>query len=219
LLGSLTRSNRIFTWTGVTLSSGENKIEAVGYKNGVAYRDSCTWSYSPSLNRVKINFQPVTVPVPDGYLADYGAIYGPRGNGLTYGWSLNNRRNTRDRNSLTSPSQQYDTFIHMQLNGSYSWEIAVPNGDYAVHVGAGDPVYFDSKYAIAVEGALVVDGTPADSQHWVEGMKTVTVSDGRLTINTATGAVNNKICFIEITPVTGHTIPAADESILTGQMP
>jgi hypothetical protein len=35
---------------------------------------------------------------------------------------------------------------------------------------------------------------------WVEGTATVTVSDGRLTVGNYTGASNNKICFVEMTP-------------------
>ncbi len=77
--------------------------------------------------------------------------------------------------------------------------MAVPNGSYTVRVVAGDPSYIDSVYKINVEGTLTVNGTPTSSARWVEGIATVTVSDGRLTISNATGSKNNKLCFIEIT--------------------
>jgi hypothetical protein len=46
---------------------------------------------------------------------------------------------------------------------------------------------------------LAASGTPTSSIRWFEGTVTVTVSDGRLTISNATGASNNKICFVDIT--------------------
>ncbi|HTG45868.1 MAG TPA: hypothetical protein VK633_15215, partial [Verrucomicrobiae bacterium] len=50
---------------------------------------------------------------------------------------------------------------------------------------------------------LTVAGTPTSSSRWLSGTKTVTVSDGRLTVNNGSGANNNKLCFIEITPLSG----------------
>src|SRR4051812_22895899 len=71
-----------------------------------------------------VNFQPAGVPVPSGYVADTGAVYGSRGNGLTYGWNADNSANTRDRDDSSSDDQQHDTFIHSQKNGTFSWDIA-----------------------------------------------------------------------------------------------
>ena len=39
-----------------------------------------------------------------------------------------------------------------------------------------------------------------DRHPWLDAMKSVTISDGRLTVRNAAGATSNKICFIEITP-------------------
>jgi hypothetical protein len=85
-------------------------------------------------------------------------------------------------------------------NPDASWEMAVPNGTYEVRAVAGDPVYFDATYRIAVEGVLTVSGTSNSAARWVEGSATVAVSDGRLTIRSAPGTTANKICFVEITP-------------------
>src|SRR4051812_13091767 len=79
---------------------------------------------------VAINFQPAPSAIPDGYFADTGATFGDRGNGMSFGWNADNSANTRDKN-LTS-DQRYDTLAHMQKGGTFTWEIAVPNGDYAV---------------------------------------------------------------------------------------
>ncbi len=146
----------------------------------------------------RINFQPDGAnPVPDYYRVDTGAPYGLRSNGLTYGWSADNR-DGRDRNVLAD--QRYDTFHHLQKNGaSYSWEIAVPNGPYTVRVVAGDASFFDSVFKVNVEGVLTVNGTPSSSNRFAEGTQTVNVTDGKLTISNASGAANNKIAFVEIT--------------------
>lgn len=137
--------------------------------------------------------------MPGGYQKDDGAAYGARGNGYTYGWNVDNTANGRDRNAANSPDQRYDTLNHMQkAGGGSAWEMAVSNGAYTVRVVAGDPSNYDSVYKINVEGVLAVDGTPTSTAPWIDRTVTVTVSDGRLTISNATGASNNKICFLEI---------------------
>jgi hypothetical protein len=70
-----------------------------------------------------------------------------------------------------------------------------------VHIVAGDPSYTDSVYKINAEGILALSGTPNANNHWIEGTQTVSVADGRLTIENASGSVNNKLDYIEITPV------------------
>jgi predicted secreted hydrolase len=113
---------------------------------------------------------------------------------------VDNTAQARDRDAVNSPDQRYDTLTHLQrTNPNAIWEIAVPNGTYAVRVVAGDAAYYDSVFRISVEGVLTVSGTPTTSTRWIEGTKTIAVSDGRLTVASASGASNNKICFIEIT--------------------
>jgi hypothetical protein len=158
-------------------------------------------SGTTTFQTTRINFQPSGTDVPPFYKADTGAKYGLRSNGLTYGWNVDNSANTRDHNNPISPDQRYDTLAHMQKGGtSFNWEIAVPNGTYTVRVVAGDSDFIDSVFKINVEGVRVVTGTPSSAVHWFEGTQTVTVSDGRLTVKNGPGAVNNKICFIEIAP-------------------
>lgn len=155
---------------------------------------------------VRVNFQPAGVAVPDYHRADIGYAYALRSNGLTYGWDADNTAHVRDRNAANAPDQRYDTLNHMQKSGDRRWEIAVPSaGQYSVRVVAGDPSYTDSVYRINVEGVLTASGTPTSAARWVEGTKTVTVTDGRLTISNAGGAVNNKIAFVEIAMVYTYT--------------
>ncbi|HUR46443.1 MAG TPA: MBG domain-containing protein, partial [Candidatus Saccharimonadales bacterium] len=165
---------------------------------------------------VKINFQPSGSPIPAGYLADFGSAFANRGNGYSYGWSGNNSGQTKDRNSTLSLDQRYDTLISMQKTGSgRTWEIAVPNGSYAVFLVAGDATAFDSVYQILVENVLTLSGTPTSANRWISGTKTVVVSDGRLTISNGPAAKNNKLCFIDI--VTTPTIAASP--LFTSQQP
>jgi hypothetical protein len=147
-----------------------------------------------------INFSNNTKQVPSGYINDIGLVYGAQGNGLTYGWNIDNTVNMRDRDSASSPDELHDSFGQMQRPGNpnASWQIAVPNGTYSVHLIAGDPSYTDSVYKINVEGVLAISGTPTSANHWVENTITVTVTNGLLTVTNATGSSNNKIDEIDI---------------------
>jgi hypothetical protein len=150
---------------------------------------------------VKINFQPNASALPPGYLKDSGSIFGDRGNGETYGWNLSASSFTRDRNAGLSPDQRYDTLVHTQLYGNRTWELEVPNGTYSVFLVAGDPSFFNSVYKFNLEGSLALSGTPTSGNRWIEATKVVSVSDGRLTLTNAAGSSNNKITFIEVTPL------------------
>lgn len=155
----------------------------------------------PSAVAVEINFQPANAPTVSGYAVDAGAVFGERGNGFRYGWSAATDH-ARDRNRLAD--QRADTLNHMQKAGSsLVWEIALPNGLYEVALLAGDPAHFDSVYKVAIEGVVVLDVVPTSSQRIFERTALVSVADGRLTISSAAGAVNNKISAIAI-----HALPS-----------
>lgn len=145
-----------------------------------------------------INFQPKSASVPSGYLVDYGQAYGKQSNGLTYGWSSSHPSDTRDRGKTSD--QRFDTTILSQSSGkSYRWDLSIPNGTYSVKLVAGDAGYYDSYYKINVEGKLVVNARPNSSTRFIAKTTTITVTDGKLTLSNAGGAINNKICFIDIT--------------------
>ncbi|MGB7157340.1 MAG: fibronectin type III domain-containing protein [Tepidisphaeraceae bacterium] len=146
-----------------------------------------------------VNFQPAAAPVHPGYLVDGGATYGDRGNGFTYGWDADNTAATRDRDNVASPDQRYDTFIHTQLGGTFSWELAVPDGLFQVKVVSGDANFFNSVYKFNVENVEAINATPTTGNRWAENTVQVIVTDGKLTLTNGDGAVNNKIAFIEIT--------------------
>lgn len=166
-------------------------------------------SVSSGTPLARINFQPVGAVVPDGYTPDFGLVYGPVPGGLAYGWNSDNSATTRERNSTFAFDQRYDTLIHMQKaeNPFAVWEIAVPPGTYDVYVVAGDPDFYDGYFRVAAEGVLVVDGQPTERRRFVDGVVSVTVTDGRLTITNAAGAENNKLAFVEIYSQTGGPLP------------
>jgi glucose/arabinose dehydrogenase len=147
-----------------------------------------------------VNFQPAGRPVPAGYIADTGAIFG-RSAGQAHGWNADNSAQTRDRDAASSPDQRYDTLTHLQKPGNpnASWELAVPPGTYRVHAVSGDPGHVDSVFRINAESTQVVAGTPTSTTRWVEGTADVAVIDGRLTLTNGSGASNNKLNFVVVT--------------------
>ena len=159
-------------------------------------------STAPPPSTISVNFQPSAAPVPAGYLADGGLVYGNRGNGQTYGWTIDNTAQTRDRNASNSPDQRYDTLTtsRSRPTPTRSGRSPCANGTYRVRIVSGDAANFDSVFRTTAEGVLTVNGTPTTSTRWIEGTSTVTVTDGRLTIRSGAGASNNKICFVEISP-------------------
>lgn len=157
---------------------------------------------------IRVNFQPASAPVAgNGFLADAGRVFGDRGDGQRFGWSSDNAANTRDRNAAASADQAYDTLNHTQKGGSRSWEIAVPNGRYSVRLVAGDAGFIDSTFSFNLEGVAALRGKPTWSQRWIEATTAVEVRDGRLSLTNGSGAINNKISFLEITPLNASTAP------------
>jgi N-acetylneuraminic acid mutarotase len=150
--------------------------------------------------KANVNFQPYDAPVPAGHVVDGGATYKRQPSGRSYGWSRSITDATRDRNSDDAYDQRYDTLIHM-ANGDV-WEMAVPNGTYLVHLVAGDPNNFDSVYRIDVEGDRIVSGSADSEARLFEGTKTVTVTDGTITISSGDDAINNKLMFVNIVQLT-----------------
>src|SRR6266566_4198798 len=151
-----------------------------------------------------VNFQPAGRPVPSGYVADTGDAFGQRSNGMQYGWNAPGVT-TADR--WTSADDLHDTLAAMQWQGNYSWEIAVPNGSYQIHIVAGDANSWNDLQRINAENVTVVDGRTTANSRWVEGTAIVTVSDGRLTLSSPSPASRNAIDFVDITSTDGTTTP------------
>ncbi|HEX8324113.1 MAG TPA: kelch repeat-containing protein [Tepidisphaeraceae bacterium] len=144
---------------------------------------------------VRINFAPESAPDAPGYRIDYGAEYGRRSNGLTYGWN-------RDKRSDTSYEQsEYDTVrgdARIAFYSGDSWSIAVPDGWYAVRALSGDPFTLEADYRLNVEGQPLLKGKPYPGFPFIEGLTTVKVTDGRLTVTSAPRAAENRLNAIQI---------------------
>lgn len=151
---------------------------------------------------VNISFQPSSFPLQTGYLGDFGATYGARGNGYSYGWSADHT----GRTFAYSPLPGYETvwgaqwsLIRMIPGTSTTWEIALANGAYDVTITAAGYQCQGTLQQIAVEGVLVVNGTAGwDYDTYVGGTQTVTVSDGHLTVSNGPTADLNCIDSIQI---------------------
>jgi len=159
-----------------------------------------TISLASGQSPVKINFQSRNQgsrEVPEGYLPDYGDVFGDRGNGFSYGWTVDKTGIARDRDKHND--QRYDTNNALVLwSGSSSWEIALPNGTYDVYG------YKDQTNSYIVEGVEILDPTPyPPGNNFDEYDVTVNVTDGRLTIDPVDGVGYVKICFLHIEAARG----------------
>lgn len=135
---------------------------------------------------VKINFQPESVAVPDGYIADHGKAFGTQsvtidGQTYQYGWVTeasiyDDQPGTSplDISSLTSVAvndrtddiagldPRQGTYAHFDQPGSAyvpaGWEIELEDGDYEVTVSIGDTAGpYDSRNVLNAEGELFND--------------------------------------------------------------
>ena len=154
---------------------------------------------------VTINFQPPGVPGQAGMIADVGESYGSRA-GYSYGWDQANTSLAEDRNVSVSPNQAYDTFNTLRDSSGAvrSWQIAVPNGRYAVRIVSGDPSTAMSP-VIKAEGVTVISGVTTKSSPWLDATQTVTVADGKLTLTNGSTSSKSAICFVQITSVVDTT--------------
>lgn len=165
----------------------------------------------------RFNYQPSLSPIPSGFFADKGKVYGTRSNGKSYGWLTTARTDTVIRNQ--HPYPQFDTFNQAWLNNTGSagtWEIDLANGTYAVIVVMGDPASANQTNDLTIEGQAQTDPDPAVVMPigYLRGdydgyAVTVTVADGRLTLAIPATADNPKLCFIEI-GAQGSSITQAD---------
>ncbi len=210
----LSSGKPVFKWENVRLDRDTNHIDVWGLRDQGTFTDSCTWylfekepedTIMPG--EIQINFQPASSDAPQGYLVDDGSLYGDRLNGYTYGWSVLNTDNARDRQSTDNPL--FNTLNHLQKDGiDNPWEIALDSGSYLVQVASGDPDYLDSYHIIEAEGKEILRGQHSGEKMLI-GTDTVLVTDGRLTVKPAPGSLNAKINLIHISPASTGTTSGA----------
>ena len=165
-------------------------------------------------------------PIPPGYAQDIGEPYGPRTNGLTYGWLGPNGLgvdigiDSRWRMNANSPDLRWDTFNHLQkpqVLPTAVWELDIPVGFYHVYIVTGDPTATDSVFQFDLEGLVTESYVPVTGAWWHEFNAELPVEDGRLTVKSGPIAANHKINFIDIYPATpvAPTITAEPQSVTT----
>ena len=232
------RSN---TWAGLTPLPSPRRSGVAGAISGILYYstgNSTTTTYKgvpdtlPAWPR-RINFQPAGAAVPVGYRVDSGLGYDA---GRGYGWvredslgaatptPLDISPNARDRGLLSD--QRLDTLLHMQFPSTASsttavkipaaWQLAVPAGTYAVTLSVGDAAAnYDSVHRINVESEVATGPfQPTATSRFASATKTVTVTDGLLTID-ARGGTNTKIDYVDVAMVSGDTTPPPAPTSLT----
>ncbi|MBC7782265.1 MAG: hypothetical protein H7144_00380 [Burkholderiales bacterium] len=145
---------------------------------------------------LRVNFQPPEAPRVRGYRSDFGAAYGRRSNGFTYGWNTSRAGNAVYRDDPRYNSVRAQTNITMPKGTT--WNVRVPNGWYEVRVLMGDPSIINATYRLDAEGKPLVKGEPYKGFPWVEGLKTVQVRDGKLTLSVNAKAQGNRLCSIGI---------------------
>ena len=158
----------------VTLTVKDDEGAAAQARLPVTVTDQSLWPVE-----FAVNFQPADVATAPGYAPDYGQEFTEA---RRYGWSqLAAAFRLQDRDSSLSPDQAYDTLIYVSPKSA--WELALPNGRYAVTICMGDPVYPLGVQDALVEGLAVIDGEALDrTTRWLEREVIVDIIDGRLTL-------------------------------------
>lgn len=149
---------------------------------------------------LSVDFAPAAAGRWPGQVVDTGAVFGARA-GLAHGWDEDTTTATRNRDSSRAPDQRYDTLILTQAapNTDARWELALAPGTYRLRTVAGDPVDVDSHYRFAAEDSVILDGVPTLERPYVVSTRSVTVTDGRLTLTNASGSRNGKLAFVQVT--------------------
>jgi glucose/arabinose dehydrogenase len=166
-----------------------------------------------------INFQFDEVGTPTRYIRDVGAVFGDRGNGLSFGWSVNHSDVSRARG--LNPDLRLDTLIHFHAGAI--WEMALPNGIYEVTAAVGDPANNDGLHTLNVEGVNFWNAVPDGDDALTKTMQ-VTVSDGRLTLDQGASADKaTRINFVHIVglpsgPNQAPAAPMITEPSMDGQV-
>jgi hypothetical protein len=76
--------------------------------------------------------------------------------------------------------------------------MAVPNGSYTITLSVGDAAQTDSTHKINIEGQTAINNfKPTATVRFASATKTITVADGRLTID-ASGGNNTKLNYVDI---------------------
>jgi hypothetical protein len=200
----------------VPVSDGRLTLDAIGGHNTkLNYVEIARVTVDPPF-ALKVNFSDAATAPPAGYVRDSGdAFSATRGYGwvdLGEGTPLNLTGNGRNRNpAANQPDVRLATFMHAQLPAGSAgvsipgkWEAAVPNGSYTVTVAVGDAgTAVDSSDEVNIEDQNAIAAfTPTASAKFATATRTVTVTDGRVTLSPA-GGTNTKVDYVDIAGIPG----------------
>ncbi|MET0448069.1 MAG: malectin domain-containing carbohydrate-binding protein [Aeromicrobium sp.] len=161
--------------------------------------------------QVKVTFQTTDSPVPAGWTADSGAAFTTQAG---FGWLNQANNQPADRSNAvryrttagagitfpTDPRQQGFSILDNSTVTTITdgvWEYVVPNGTYEVAVSVGDAQHIDSAHGVLAEGQPVVNNfVPSATTPFQVGVRTVTVTDGRLSLTS--GGTNTKVNWVSI---------------------
>ena len=155
--------------------------------------------------QVKVNFRTPDAPATDGWTADVGNAFT---DAAGFGWSTATgapvdrstflRYRAAPTAGIAYPSDPLlRTGAHLQVPTAAVWEHEVPDGEYEVAVSVGDSAFLDSVHTVTAEGQPVVATfAPTGTTPFQTGKRTVTVTDGKLTI--AGTGTNTKINWVSI---------------------
>ena len=161
--------------------------------------------------QVKVRFQPAAAPLSDGWTAETGAAFSTQ---RGYGWlnaatdqpvdrTVATRHRTAPVAGIAYPTDERlktYAFLDNSTQPTYTtgyWEYVVPNGTYEVGVSVGDANYIDSTHGVLVEGQPIINGfVPTGATPFQTGVRTVAVTDGRLTISNS--GTNTKVNWVSI---------------------
>jgi hypothetical protein len=136
-----------------------------GHRHGEGYMRSLRGPVQLADNNLsallyRINFQQSGSTTPAGFLADTGQVFGPRGGGVSYGWSADMTGDMKTATVTTPGLMNFtssllgDCYARPNSAGVATWEIAVPNGYYYVYPMVGQATYASQTH-LNVEGQPV----------------------------------------------------------------
>ncbi len=146
-------------------------------------------------SKIKINFQSAQSDIPDGYIADYGEIFGVKGE-YSYGWNMDHKDLTVSREVYSDPTISTSSGFH----DDGKWEIELVSGYYDVAISVGDAVY-STINNINVENINYWENVELKANEFLEKNMTIEVTDGRLTVDEGESEVSTSLInYIIISP-------------------
>ena len=215
VLSGITIPNTYTMSSNLALTAGANNIQVRATYNSQTYTNSVVWNYHAAsllgTSYARIDFTDSSANLQSGYAADTGQAY----NGV-YGWvnsttlaAAANTAGTYNRTSpTTTPYNQINARTGIQLPTNETWQYALPNGVYDVHVVSADSTNPNIVNNISVNGNLLhdIDSTGFGDNGFDEFYTTVTVTNGFLRLSAGSGSVSPVLAYIDINAVTPPSV-------------